>query len=143
MKIIRGFLLIAIVLSFTNCTNSSNLKGTTWAFPDGSADSWSEYSIMEWDGIFNPKNQYIAVKFIDDSNATYYVLKNGSVILETHNIKYFYDKDAESGFLILTNKENRKLPFKVIKIQNSLWLSSSEQANDVGIFLYKQKRLTY
>jgi hypothetical protein len=143
MKIIRGFLLIAIVLSFTNCTNSSNLKGTTWAFPDGSADSWSEYSIMEWDGIFNPKTQYIAVKFIDDSNATYYVLKNGSVILETHNIKYFYDKDAESGFLILTNKENRKLPCKVIKIQNSLWLSSSEQANDVGIFLYKQKRLTY
>lgn len=136
MKRLHYILIVALLFSFIGCSKS--LKNNEYYFPPGQAELWSTYSLMQWKGIFNPKTEFISVKFIDDTNALYHVLtNNGSLIIETNHIKYTYDKDYESGYLILSNKRNRKLPFKTKNNNKTLYLSSSEKGDDVGIFLYK------
>lgn len=142
MKVLQNLLLITLVLGLTNCTNLSSLKDTIWVLPDGMTESWPEYSLSPWNNLLNLRTQYLAVEFNDNSYATYYVLNNnGSIILETHRIGYVYNKDVKSGYLILFNKNNKKLPFKIHNEQLHIFASEQADANNGTIFLIKRKSL--
>ena len=136
MKKLHYILIITLLFSFIGCNKS--LKNNEYFYPSENQFPYGDGFISQWSEVFNPKTEFISVKFIDDTNATYNVLTiNSSLIIEKNNIKYIYDKDYESGYLILSNKRNRKLPFKTKNNNKTLYLSSSEKGDDVGIFLYK------
>ena len=109
MKKIHYILIIALLFSFIGCNKS--LKNNEYYSISG-FNVESNINGDNWDGLIDPRYEYVTINFTDDYNAIMTIYKDGlNTVINRYNFQYVFNSDNGSGDLIMS--DNNKISFAI------------------------------